>query len=166
MHALPVENVRAAGKCPPAAEGLYYCIVQKAWMPAVVEVLLLATAAYLLYEFLVNSPATWRAVRAERRNRKAATAPPFESDSTLLAASWGNKYEDPARPKPRRAVDGPVAVPARPAVAAVEAAPEPRREDPERQRRLERIAAALDLAEQLGLERKPGADGIRRRNAA
>lgn len=162
-HALPVEDVQAAGKCPPAGEGLVYCVVQKAWLPAVMEVLLLATAAFIVYELLLNSPGTWKAVRAERKRRKAAEAPPFEQDSTLLAASWGNKYENPVRPKPRRETAGPieVAVP-----RAAPATPEPRRDDPERTRRLERIALALSLAEQLGLEQKPGPDGIRRRRAA
>ena len=168
-HAFPVEDVKAAGKCPPAQEGLYYCMVQKAWMPAIMEVLLVATAAYLLYEFAINSPKTWRAVRAERKQRKMATPPPFERDNTLLAASWGNKYDDPARPKPRREVEGrPVVVPVPVMVAAPEPAPEPEpdRDDPERRRKLERIALALDLADQLGLQRQPGTDGIRRRSAA
>jgi len=168
LHALPVENVQAAGKCPPAGEGLYYCVVQKAWLPVVMEVLLLATAAFVIFELLLNSPGTWKAVRAERRLRKVATTPPFEQDNTLLAASWGNKYADPAHPKPRREAPGPVAIPVpRPIPVAAEApAAEAKRDDPERKRRLERIALALDLAEQLGLERKPGGDGVRRRSAA
>jgi hypothetical protein len=166
LHALPVEDVKAAGKCPPAHEGLLYCVVQKAWLPAVMEVLLLATAAYLLYEFVVNSPGPWRAVRRERSLRKKATEPPpFESDNTLLAASWGNKYANPRKPKPRREGSGPVEIPIARPVAVAAAAPEPKRDDPERQRRLERIALALDLANQLGLEPKPGNDGIRRRVA-
>jgi hypothetical protein len=168
VHAFPVENVQAAGKCPPAKEGLLYCVVQKAWLPAAMEVLLLGTAAFLLYEFFLNSPGTWKAIRAERRRRKQADAPPFESDTTLLAASWGNKYNDPVHPKPRREAPGPVEIPVprRAPVAVPAPALEPKRDDPERQRRLERIALALDLAQQLGLERKPGPDGIRRRHAA
>lgn len=169
LHSLPVEDVKAAGKCPPAGEGLLYCVVQKAWLPAVMEVLLLATAAFVLYEFLVNSPGTWKAVRADRAKRKTSEPPPFEQDNTLLAATWGNKYADPVKPKPRREGRGPVEIPVpRAAPIAVEAAPEPepKGDDPERQRRLERIALALDLADQLGLERKPGTDGIRRRSAA
>jgi hypothetical protein len=163
-HALPVEDVQAAGKCPPAGEGLLYCVVQKAWLPAVMEVLLLATAAFVLYELLLNSPGTWKAVRAERRRRKVSDAPPFEQDNTLLAASWGNKYDNPVKPKPRREVSGPVEI-AVPRPGPVPHAPE-KKTDPERQRRLERIALALSLAEQLGLENKPGPDGIRRRSAA
>lgn len=165
LHALPAEDVTAAGKCPPAGEGLVYCVVQKAWLPVVMEVLLLATAAFILYELLLNSPATWKAVRAERSRRRLSDAPPFESDTTLLAASWGNKYADPVKPKPRREAPGPVAIPV-PVAVRPEPEPEPRRDDPERQRRLERIAIALDLAEQLGLQRKPATDGNRRRSAA
>lgn len=156
-HALPVENVQAAGKCPPAREGLYYCVLQKAWLPAVVEVLLLATVAFLLFELVSKAPRMWRAINLERANRRAARRPPWETDTTLLAASWGNKYDDPAHPRPRRPADLPamLAVPAPPLASEAPAAAAARANDPERKRRLAAIAAALDLADQLGLEPKP-----------
>ena len=98
--AFPVEDVRS--KCPAAGEGLNYCVVQKSWLPALMTVLLSALVAFLVVEFLIKAPALWRAFRLAQHHRRTAETPPFGNDPTLVDASWGHTYEDPAKPKPVR----------------------------------------------------------------
>lgn len=96
---------------PPDHEGLIQCELQKAWLPAVTEVLAVALVLLAVVHLaLVMLPRQWRRWRAGelRESRRAGTAkpgkpPPFESDPVLMAATWGMTYDDAnPRSRPRR----------------------------------------------------------------
>jgi hypothetical protein len=104
LVALPLRNVEREGVCPPAHEGLVQCKLQKAWLPALTEVVAIAGLALLLVHVaLVSGPRLWRRWRTGTLRRREKP-PPFESDPVLRAATWGLTYEDanPGKARPKR----------------------------------------------------------------
>lgn len=97
LLALPPKDV--TGQCPPAQEGLAMCVLQNAWAPALTIVVACVCAALLLTRFVRRIPEMRRA----RRSRAATvwSAPDFDADPVLAAASWGLTYSDVAGPMRR-----------------------------------------------------------------
>ncbi len=97
---LPVGNV--ATRCPPRGEGYVLCAIQKAWLPAVLLVILLTGLGYGLALLVGELPLVgrrWRRGERPRRDRPPhEPSPALRRDPLLLVATWGEIGDPSADP--------------------------------------------------------------------
>jgi hypothetical protein len=92
--ALPLRDV--AQRCPKHGEaGYVQCVMQKAWLPSIVEVIGVVVVAFILHQLIFRTlpavRARWHSGERLVRMTRSQERPPYESDPVLLAATWGVK---------------------------------------------------------------------------
>lgn len=94
LWALPVADV---GTRCPSGTGHGYCVLQKAWMPALIEVLACILVAVALATLIFVTFPRWR--RGELRRHRSPW--PDRSDRLLTAASWTLTFDDAHDRRPK-----------------------------------------------------------------